>query len=344
VEWTVQSLADRLGLECRGDGSAVVRGVAELDSAGPDRIAFVTRAGFAEHIDAVRAAAVIVRPELAERVPTVALVSEHPHPDFARAAQLLHPEPLASGRRSPSAVVSADADVAADVDVGDHASIGAGSSVGPGTVVAPGAVIGTGVRIGRGCRIGARVVVDDGTVLGDAVRVQPGAVIGADGFGFAWTDDGWLRVPQLGRVVIGNDVEIGANTTIDRGALGDTVIGDNVLLDNQIQVAHNVRIGDYTAIAGCAGISGSVVIGRRCTIGGGVGIAGHLEVTDDVHITGMSLVTRSITSPGTYSSAMPIEGRAEWSRNAVRFRQLDGLFKRVKMLESNRDRGRGDRD
>jgi UDP-3-O-[3-hydroxymyristoyl] glucosamine N-acyltransferase len=204
-------------------------------------------------------------------------------------------------------------------------------------VIGPGAVIGRGARVAAGSRIGARVVVGERCEFGERCMVQPGAVIGGDGFGFAQGEQGWVRIPQLGRVIVGHDVAIGANTTIDRGAADDTVIGDGVILDTQIQIAHNVHIGANTAMAGCVGVAGSARIGARCTVGGAAAILGHLEIVDDVHITAMTLVRTSIRRPGTYSSGLPLETNAEWRRNAARFRQLDRLAKRLAALERERN-------
>lgn len=333
MTWSVQTLAEALGLECRGDPRGHILGVATLERAGSSDLAFVARAAFADQLAGARAGCVIVPPELVDRVAGPALVAERPHLAFAQAARLLRPERQASGVRAPSAVVDPAADVAADVDIDAQAVVAADAVIGAGSMIGAGAIIGRGACIGTDCRIGPGVLVGDGSRLGARVRIQPGAVIGAEGFGYVWDEDQWVRVPQLGRVIIGNDVEIGANTTIDRGALDDTIIGDDVLLDNQIQVAHNVRIGEHTAIAGCVGIAGSAIIGRRCMIGGAAGILGHLTVADDVHITAMSLVSRSILEPGTYSSGTPLERQGDWRRNAARFRQLDVLTRRVQALE-----------
>jgi len=201
-------------------------------------------------------------------------------------------------------------------------------------------VVGAGAVIGAGSRLVANVTICAGVRLGARVLVHPGAVIGADGFGLAREPEGWIKVPQVGSVSIGDDVEIGANTTIDRGAIEDTVIEEGVKLDNQIQVAHNVRIGAHTVVAGCAGISGSTSIGRNCMIAGAVGIAGHLEIVDGVVITGLTMVSRSIHKPGVYSGALPLDEARRWRRNAARFRQLDALAKRVARLE----RGEPDED
>jgi UDP-3-O-[3-hydroxymyristoyl] glucosamine N-acyltransferase len=209
-----------------------------------------------------------------------------------------------------------------------------GVEIGPAVYVGPGCVVGKDSRIGAGTRLVARVAVVNGSVIGERCILHPGAVVGSDGFGNANDAGRWVKVPQIGRVVIGDDVEIGANTTIDRGSLKDTVIGDGVRLDNLIQVGHNARIGDHTAAASFVGISGSTQIGSRCTLGGASGFAGHLTIADDVHFTGMAMVTHSIREPGVYSSGIPAIPNREWRRNVARFQHLDALTRRVKALEA----------
>lgn len=344
MAWTVRGLAERLGLRYEGEGGRELVRVASLESAGPDCLAFLSRTAFLDRLVRTRAGAVIVAPEHAERVPGAAIFADNPYAAYARAAQLLHPLPPAPAGIDPSASVHDAARIGAEVHVGPRAVVEADAELGDGVVVGPGAYIGARVRLGAGTRVGAGGAVCHGCMAGLRCLFQPGAVIGSDGFGYAREGDAWIRIPQLGRVLIGDDVHIGANTTIDRGALDDTVIGDGVILDNQIQIAHNVHVGDHTAMAGCVGIAGSAMIGRRCTIGGAAVVLGHLEVTDDVHITAMSLVTSSIDTPGTYSSGVPLEPNAEWRRNAVRFRQLDTIARRVSALEKgapgNEPRGR----
>ncbi len=234
----------------------------------------------------------------------------------------------------PTAWVSPEACIAADAWIGPHCTVEAGAVIETGVVVGPNCVIGEQAVIGAGSRLVAQVTVCHRVQLGRRVLAHPGAVIGSDGFGLALDHDGrWLKVPQLGGVQIGDDVEIGANTTIDRGALEDTVIEDGVKLDNQIQVAHNVRIGAHSALAGCVGIAGSAQIGRHCMLGGGVGVAGHLEIADRVQVTGMSLVAQSITEPGAYSSGLTVEPNRLWNKISARLRRLDELFRRLAVLE-----------
>jgi len=334
VSWTIASLAAELGLETAGSGArdCVLERASTLDGAGPNDLAFVARKQYQDQLARTRAGCVIVAADRAATVPSVALVADEPHLAFARAAQLLHPDVTAAGRMSATAVVAPGAEVAPDVDLGAGVTVADGASIARGVCLEAGVHVGADSVVGADCRIGANVFIGAGSRLGERVRIQPGAVIGGEGFGYIWHDTGWVRVPQLGRVIIGDDVQVGANTTIDRGALEDTVIENGVLLDNLIQVAHNVRIGEYTAIAGCTGIAGSTVIGRRCTIGGAVGIVGHLVIGDDVHITGQARVTHSLPKPGIYSSGTPLEEHGTWRRNAARFRQLDALARRLRRL------------
>jgi UDP-3-O-[3-hydroxymyristoyl] glucosamine N-acyltransferase len=257
----------------------------------------------------------------------------NPYAAYARIAADLHPEPGFAPGIQAGAHVDPTAEVAADAHVAPGAVVAAGARIGAGAYIGPNCVVGAGARVGAGSRLVANVTVCHGVRLGARVLLHPGAVIGADGFGLAREPEGWIKVPQLGSVTIGDDVEIGANTTVDRGAIDDTVIEDGVKLDNQIQVAHNVRIGAHTVIAGCTGISGSTTIGRNCMIAGAVGIGGHLEIPDGTVVTGMTMVSRSIPKRGVYSGSLPFDEAGRWRRNSARFRQLDTLARRVAQLE-----------
>lgn len=335
MNWTVARLTAQLGLACRGDGERVLTRAASLEAADPESLAFAVPGTNPERIGATAAAAVIASEGDAPAVPAAVLLSERPYVDFARASQLLHPLPAVEPGVAAGAVVDPGASVAAEAQVDGAAVVEAGAVIASGAVIGPGAVVGRRARIGAQTRLGARAVVAAGCELGARCIVQPGAVIGSDGFGFARDGAGWVRIPQVGRVVVGDDVAIGANTTIDRGTSEDTVIGDGVILDNQIQIAHNVVIGPHTAMAGCCGVAGSARIGARCTIGGAAVVLGHLEIADDVHITAMSMVSKTIRLAGTYSSGVPLESNADWRRNAARFRQLDRLARRVFALEKD---------
>jgi UDP-3-O-[3-hydroxymyristoyl] glucosamine N-acyltransferase len=333
AEATLGQLAARFGLVLRGDPDVAVHGVATLRDAAPGTVTFLANPRYRRYLGATRAAAVIVDEAGAAECSVAALVSKNPYAAYARVAQFLHPEPVATPGVHASAVVDATARIAASAHVGPQAVIEAGVTLGERAVIGAGCVLGAGAAIGDDTRLAARVTLYRGVRIGQRCIVHSGAVLGADGFGIAQDVDGWVKVPQLGSVVVGNDVEIGANTTIDRGAIEDTVIEDDVKLDNQIQIAHNVRIGAHTAIAGCVGISGSTTIGRRCMIGGAVGIAGHLEICDNVAVLGMTLVSRSLTKPGVYSSSIPASEAGDWRRVVARLRHLDDLFDRVRSLE-----------
>ncbi len=258
---------------------------------------------------------------------------------YAEAATILCPQFREPGGIHPSAVVEAGAQVDPTAWIGPNAVIGTDARISANVSIGPGCVVGRGSVIGAGSELVANVTVLHECVIGERALFHPGVVVGADGFGIANDKGRWVKVPQLGRVVIGNDVELGANTTVDRGAIEDTVIEDGVKIDNQVQIAHNVRIGAHTAIAGCAGIAGSAKIGRHCAIAGGVGIAGHLEIADGVQITAMALVTKSISQPGVYSSGTPLQPNDEWHKNFARFRKLDEMARRLRALEKkiNRD-------
>ena len=316
-------LAVRFGCELHGDPDIEVDGVAPLNAARPGALSFLANPRLRGELAATRASAVVLAPASAEFCPSAALIAANPHAIFARMAALLYPIAAPVPGVHASAVIGADARIDASAQIGALSLIGAGARIGPRCLIGPGCLIGAGVELGADCRLVARVTLEAGVSVGARALLHPGAVVGADGFGLARADDGsWVKVPQIGGVRIGDDVEIGANTTIDRGAIEDTVIEDGVKLDNQIQVGHNVRIGAHSAIAGCTGISGSTHIGRRCMIGGAVAFAGHLQICDDVVITGMAMVTHSIREPGVYSSGMPIEPARRWKRIVARMKLL----------------------
>ncbi len=330
---TLGELAQQTGTQLHGDAQCLISSVASLENAGPGAISFLVSARYRRYLAATGASAVILAREFLAECPVSALVSENPHVTYARVAGLLYPPPPARRGIHPSASVSAASSIDPDVWVGAHCVVEEGVVLAAGVQVGPGCIIEAHSSIGECSRLVAHVTVCHGSRIGRNVLLHPGVVIGADGFGLAKQGEVWIKVPQVGAVSIGDDVEIGANTTVDRGAVHDTVIEHGVKLDNQIQVGHNVRIGACTAIAGCVGIAGSTHIGRNCTIGGGTGIGGHLEIADDVHVTGMSMVTKSITQPGLYSSGMPLQTNMLWRRNIARLRQLEELAQRVKALE-----------
>jgi UDP-3-O-[3-hydroxymyristoyl] glucosamine N-acyltransferase len=327
--FTAASIAERFGLQLRGDGNRVITGVGTLASATDRQLSFLANPRYRGQLATTQAAAVVLREDDATHCPTTALVAPDPYVAFARIAALFAAKPAHTAGIHPTSVVAEDATVAATASIGPHASIGARSRIGAGAVIGPGCVIGEDCEVGEDCELLARVTLVERVRLGQRVLVHPGAVIGADGFGIAMDHGQWIKVPQLGGVLIGDDCEIGANTTIDRGALGDTVLEEDVRLDNQIQVGHNVRIGAHTAMAGCSAVAGSASIGRHCLIGGGAGILGHLEVCDRVVITAMTLVTHSIREPGEYSSGTPLMDNRSWRKSAARFKQLDTLARRL---------------
>lgn len=331
---TLGELAERFDCLVEGDPETVIERVGTLDGAGPRAIAFLANPHYRPILETTRAAAVILGPGDVERCPVAALVHPNPYLVYARIARLVHPEVGPEPGISKHAAVDENADVSDDAAVGPFASIESGAVVGRRSVIGPGCTIGAGAVIGEDVHLVARVSICANVRIGDRAIIQPGVVIGGDGFGIASDDGQWVKVPQLGSVMLGDDVEVGANTTIDRGTIEDTVIGNGVKLDNQIQVGHNVVVGDHTVIAGCVGISGSTVIGKRCMVAGQVGIAGHLEIADDVVITGQTVVGRSITKSGVYSGALAMEESGLWRRNAARFRKLDDMARRLRRLEA----------
>jgi UDP-3-O-[3-hydroxymyristoyl] glucosamine N-acyltransferase len=343
MSWTLGQLAVRFGCSLRGDPDLRVERVATLAQATPGTITFLANPRYRAQLATTRATAVILAAEHAEQCPAAALIAADPYATYARVAALLHPAQAHPPGVHPRAVVAADATIAPGASIGACVVIESGARVGEHARVGPGCVVGARAEIGSSSELVASVVVCHDVRIGSRVLVHPGTVIGADGFGFAREPEGWLKVPQLGSVVIGDDVEIGALTTIDRGAIEDTVVEEGVKLDNNIQVAHNVRIGAHTIIAACVGISGSTVIGKRCMIAGAVGFVGHLQIADDVVITGQTMVNRSIDKPGVYSSALPMDEAVRWRRNSARFRHLDELARRVQALEATLGK-KGERD
>ncbi|HVO49109.1 MAG TPA: UDP-3-O-(3-hydroxymyristoyl)glucosamine N-acyltransferase [Steroidobacteraceae bacterium] len=326
-------LAVRFGCELRGDPATRVDHVATLANADRGSVAFLSESRNRRELGSTRATVVVLEPAALEACPTAALVCKNPRATFARITSLLHPAYQPPPGRHPSAVVSASATIDPTAYIGPQAFVGDRAVIGPRTYVGPRCVIEDDVSVAEDVRIVASVTLCRGVRIGARTVIQPGVVVGGDGFGFAPEQGKWVKVPQVGSVRVGADVEIGANTTIDRGAIEDTVIEDGVKFDNQIQVGHNVRIGAHTVIAGCTGISGSTVIGSHCIIGGAVGIAGHLTICDGVTITGFAMVSRSLTTPGVYSSGIPIEESRIWRRQVARYRNLESLGQRVRALE-----------
>lgn len=326
------ALAEQIGARLLGDADHDILRVDALESGDAKAVGFVQDEAYLARLETSRIGAVILPPALAEGFGGHRLIADAPHLAFARAARILHPRPARQGIH-PTAVVDSAAVVSPTAWVGPYVVIEAGARVGAAVQIGPHCLIGAGSVIGDETELVARVTVLQGVRMGARCIIHPGAVIGADGFGLAHARTHWERVPQLGGVLMGDDVDIGANTTIDRGALADTVIADGVKIDNLVQIAHNVEIGKHTAIAGCAGLAGSSRVGSHCMLAGGVGLAGHLELADGVQVTGMSMVTRSIHQPGTYSAGTPLDTNRNWRRNAARFKHLDELARRLDALE-----------
>jgi len=316
------------------DAATVITGVAPLHRAQLGQLSFLTHPRYRPFLTSTQASAVILSAEDALDCPTPAVVAANPQVAYARVAALFESAGSVTPGSHPTACIDPSAQIAPDAWIGPYCVVEAEAIIGAGAYLGPHCIIGERAEIGAHSRLVARVTICHGVKLGRCVLAHPGAVIGSDGFGLALDAGGrWLKIPQLGSVWVGDDVEIGANTTIDRGALEDTVIEEGVKLDNQIQVAHNVRIGAHSALAGCVGIAGSARIGRHCMLGGGVGVAGHLEIADGVQVTGMSLVTQSITESGAYSSGLAVEPNRLWNKISARLRRLDELFRRLAILE-----------
>ena len=315
-------LAARSGCELRGDPNVLIGSVAPLGSAGPGSLSFLANPKLSPLLQLTGASAVVLDRRSVEQCPTAALISPNPHAAFARIAGWLYPVPPLHPGVHPSTLVDASAQVDASAEISPYCVIGAGARIGARCRIGAYCLIGAQAGVGPDSTLVARVTLAERVQLGARVLIHPGAVIGADGFGYAREGAVWVKVPQLGAVIVGDDVEIGANTTIDRGAIEDTMIAEGVKLDNQIQIGHNVQIGAHTAIAGCTGISGSTRIGARCMIGGQCGIAGHITICDDVVITGMAMVSGSISKPGVYSSGIPLEPARRWRRVVAQLKRL----------------------
>ncbi|MDH5246898.1 MAG: UDP-3-O-(3-hydroxymyristoyl)glucosamine N-acyltransferase [Betaproteobacteria bacterium] len=313
---TLAQIVSQLGGRIVGDPGVLIRQVAALEHAGPGLISFLANPKYRAMLAATGASAVVVGPDAEALTGLPRIVADHPYTYFARVSQLFNP------RATQAPGVHPSASLAEGVKLGERVSIGAGCVIGEGAVIGDDSCLYPRAVVYAGCRIGARAIV------------HSGAVIGADGFGFAPEGGRWVKIPQIGGVCIGDDVEIGANTTIDRGTYGDTVIGDGVKLDNQIQIGHNCRIGAHTAIAGCVGIAGSADVGSHCTFGGAAMILGHLSICDHVHVSAGTMISHSIRKPGTYTGIYPAEAHADWARNTAVVRQLAELRNRIRVLEA----------
>ncbi len=337
AEYSLSTLAEFIGGEVIGDAEHLVSNVATLINATETDISFLSNTKYRKYLADTAAGCVLIDKATADSVKGNAIVVSDPYVSYAKVASLLFPEPNFGSEIAKGAVVSEDARIGSQVYIAANCVIEPGVVIGDDVVIGPGSVISRGVEIGSGCRLKASVTLMNNVKLGDRVTIHPGVVIGADGFGIANDKGKWIKIPQVGTVRIGNDVEIGANTTIDRGAIDDTVIANGVKLDNQIQIGHNVTIGEHTVIAGCVGIAGSTHIGAHCAIGGGTGMAGHITIADGVQLMGMSMVTKSISESGIYASGIPIEPVKQWHKNVARYRKSAELFERIKKLEQQTD-------
>ena len=330
---TLAEIAAVCDAELQGDPASEIINVASLHNSAPGDLSFYVNKNHYADLETTRASAVVLTAADAPACPAARLISDDPYLAYAKAARFLNPLAEFTPGIHPSAVVDATADIAADCFIGANAVIGENVVIGSGTYIGPGCVIEANVVIGNHCRFYANVSLMERVEIGMRVLIHPGAVIGADGYGIANDAGRWLKIPQLGNVVIQDDVEIGANTTIDRGSLETTVIETGVKIDNQVQIGHNTRVGEHTAIAGAAVVAGSVKIGRRCMIGGASAITGHIEIVDDVVITGMSGVSNSIKQAGVYSSGVPLTDNKTWRKNMARFRHLDEIARKVARME-----------
>ena len=326
-------VAQFLSAELRGDESAEIDGLGTLHNARQGQVTFLANEKYTRYLPKTQATAVLIRSEFADQCPVNALVLDDPYLGFARLSHLFDPQPAIEAGVHPSAFVAPTADVAITASIGQGAVIESDARIEGGVRVGPGSVVGARSFIGAESFLAANVTLYHDVVLGQRCRISSGAVIGSDGFGYAHAGDHWERIAQIGGVRIGNDVDVGANTSIDRGALDDTVIGNGVKIDNTVQIGHNVEIGEHSAIAALVGIAGSTRIGQHCIFGGASGISGHLTISDHIHLTGMTMVTKNLKEPGVYSSGTGVEPNRDWRRSVARFRQLDDMARRLRQLE-----------
>lgn len=334
--YTLAALAERFDLELRGDGDRRVSRVGTLAEGGPDSLSFLANRAYAPQLADTRAGAVILAADDAQACPVPHLVAPDPYLAFARAARLFDDRPRPKPGLHPSAVVHPEADLAPGVAVGPGAVVGAGAVVGEDCEIGPNTVVGQRSALGPGCRLAANVTLAHGVRLGKRVLVHPGAVIGADGFGIARGPAGWEKVPQLGGVVVGDDCEIGANSCIDRGAIGDTVLEEDVRLDNHVQIGHNCRIGAHTAMAAFAGLSGSTRVGRNCLFAGRSGTTGHLCIADGVTVGAGSTVNKDVDEPGTvWQAFIPAQPIRTWQRTLGQLRRLDRTLKKLQAAKAS---------
>ncbi len=331
--YSLQQLADYIGAELEGDADLIINGLATLQMADEQELAFYTNSRYKNYLSTTAAAGVLLNKSDRDKYQGNKLIIDDPYLAYAQLTELFIPKCINSGSIHKTAVIDNTALLGEGVTVGPYVVIESGCNIGKGSCIHSGCYIGANTHIGSNTTVYPKVTIYHNVIMGDNCIIHSSSVIGSDGFGFAPSKEGWQKIHQLGGVRIGNHVEIGASTTIDRGALEDTIIGDGVKIDNQVQIAHNVQIGEHTAIAASVAIAGSTAIGKRCTIAGAVGIVGHLSIVDDVHITAMTMITKSITAAGSYSSGVPMNTTREWRKNAVRFNQLDTIARQLKSIK-----------
>jgi UDP-3-O-[3-hydroxymyristoyl] glucosamine N-acyltransferase len=337
IKYSLRELAQHVDGKLVGNEAVIINRLSALSDAQQGAISFLTNPKYRALLKTTTASALIVCEEDAEQCSCPVIIVTNPYLAYAKLSHLFA-KSIAIPTIHPSAGIDLSVKLGKDVSIAAHVVIGANAVIADRVVIGAGTVIGDDSVIGEDTKIAANVSIYSGVTVGKRNIIHSGAVIGADGFGFANEKGAWVKIAQLGGVEIGDDVEIGACTTIDRGALNNTIIEEGVKLDNQIQIAHNVKVGAHTAIAGCTGIAGSTTIGRYCTIAGGVGIVGHINIADHVHITGMTMVTKSITEAGVYSSGMTFMPDAQWKKSVARFRQLDDMAKRLHSLEKSKEK------
>lgn len=334
MTYTLAELTKGLDVVIQGDPECQIRGVATLNQAQPGELAFLSNPLYKKYLPVTQASAVILSPDAAEHCLVNAIISKNPYFVYARVASVFERKPKPVTGLHSSVVMGENCSIDPSASIGPHVCLGNGVKIAANVVIGPGCVIGDFCELGEDTQLHARVTLYHEVLIGKRVVIASGAVLGSDGFGFSKHQGVWHKVPQIGRVVVEDEVEIGANCAIDRGAIEDTVIGKGVKLDNLIQIGHNVRIGDHTAVAGCVGVAGSAIIGKHCMIGGGAGIGGHTVITDNVAVTGMTAVTKSIREPGIYSSGVGgLVTNQEWRKHSARVHQLGRLVERIKNLE-----------
>jgi UDP-3-O-[3-hydroxymyristoyl] glucosamine N-acyltransferase len=330
---TLAQIAEKIGGKLQGNGDHAITAMANLATAQPHQMSFLSNSKYAKDLATSQAGGVILKQEDAKDYTGNAIIVSDPYVGFAKAAQLLDNTPVQASGIAPSASVHETATLGHNVSVGPGAVIGAKAVIGDNSVIGPNSFVGDEAILGQGVNLRSNVSVYHRVELGDRVSIHSGTVVGCDGFGYANDKGNWVKIPQTGTVVVGADTEIGSNTCIDRGALDNTVIGKNCIIDNAVHIAHNVEIGDHSCICGNTGIAGSAIIGKYVVIAGQCAVNGHLTIADKVQITGMSMITKSIKEPGVYSSGMPAAPNKDWQRNTVLLRQIGKLVDRVKVLE-----------